>query len=123
MKSRSASTWVFLGVLANLIAVGCGGSYGSSHPVSVVITSPASAPSIQQGQTISITASVSYDSSSKGITWSLTGQGSLTNQTSTSVTYNAPALVSSNIMATVTATSVARSRVIWVETTFSPPRS
>ena len=126
MKSRSASTWVFLGVLANLIAVGCGGSYGSLHPVSVVITSPASAPSIQQGQTVSITASVSYDSSSKGITWSLTGQGSLTNQTSTSVTYNAPALVSSNIMATVTATSVAdpsKSASITITVQLPPPHT
>jgi hypothetical protein len=96
-------------VASIIILPACGGGGGHPPPltVSVAITSPASAPTIQQGQTVNITATVTNDTGNKGVTWSLSGQGSLSAQTSTTVTYNAPASVSSNIVATVTATSVA----------------
>lgn len=85
-----------------------GGSGGSgSNPIAVTITSPTSSPTIQMGQTVNITASVANDSSNQGVTWSVSGGGTLSNQTATSVTYNAPATVSANITATVTATSAA----------------
>lgn len=41
-----------------------------------------------------------------GVTWSMTGAGALTNQTSHSVQYNAPLTVPLNPSVTVTATSV-----------------
>lgn len=97
-------------VASIIILPACG---GGGHPppppppISVAITSPATAPTIQQGQTVNITAAVTNDAGNKGVTWSLSGQGSLSAQTSTTVTYNAPASVSSNIVATVSATSVA----------------
>ena len=107
MRRHFVSACALLGILSVLFAVGCGGNGPSSPPISVAITSPASPPTIEQGQTVNLVASVSSDMSSKGVTWSLTGQGSLTNQTSTSVTYTSPASVSSNFTATVTATSAA----------------
>ncbi|HLW82833.1 MAG TPA: hypothetical protein VKS20_12425 [Candidatus Acidoferrales bacterium] len=98
-------------VTSVIILPACGGGGGHPppppSPISVAITSPASAPTIQQGQTVNITATLTNDTGNKGVTWSLSGQGSLSAQTSTTVTYNAPGSVTSNIVATVTATSVA----------------
>jgi hypothetical protein len=97
-------------VASIIILPACGGGGNPPPPpppISVAITSPASAPTIQQGQTVNISATVTHDTGNKGVTWSLSGQGSLSGQTSTTVTYNAPASVGSNIVATVTATSVA----------------
>lgn len=86
-----------------------------SPVTSVAIISPSSAQTIDQGQTVNITASVyvSRAGTSQNVTWLLVGAcsgtacGSLTNQTGTSVTYNAPASVPSNLRVTVRATSVA----------------
>jgi hypothetical protein len=90
--------------------VGCG---GNGTPVGVPITivlSPSSA-SINAGQSKNILATVSNDPSNKGVSWTLSGVGTLTNSTTTSVTYNAPASVASSSVAAVTATSVANSSV------------
>ena len=99
-------------ILCACFSTGCGG--GGATAVSVVL-SPSSAQSVQQGQTVSIVAAVTNDLSNKGVTWSLSGAGctgagcgALTNQTTTSATYNAPASVPSNLTVTVTATSVAQ---------------
>ncbi len=63
-------------------------------------------------QTLSITASVANDPSNAGVTWSLgSSVGSLSSQTTTSVTYVAPSAVSSSTTATITATSVANTGV------------
>jgi hypothetical protein len=110
MKNLWPNLCLFLMVAAAIILPACGGGGHTPPPppvISVAITSPASAPTIQQGQSVSnITATVTNDSANKGVTWSLSGAGSLSAQTSTTVTYNAPASVSSNIVVTVTATSV-----------------
>jgi hypothetical protein len=112
-----------IGLTFCLAVIGCSSNKSGSNPgsngngsgnsgtpaISVSITSPASAPTIQQGQTVNITAAVANDSANKGVTWSLSGQGTLSGQTSTAVTYNAPATVTSNTTVTVTATSVADS--------------
>jgi hypothetical protein len=101
---------VFLSLLAAVLVSGCA---SSGPPVSVSL-SPSSTQSVQQGQTVSISAIVPNDLSNKGVTWSLSGTGctgtacgSLTNQTATSLTYNAPTAIPSNLTVTVTATSVA----------------
>lgn len=88
-----------------LLLVACGGG-GSHPPVITVSISPSSAQTIDQGQTVALTASVANDSTTAGVTWSLTGGGALSSNTTTSVTYTAPASGASNISATVTATSV-----------------
>jgi large repetitive protein len=68
---------------------------------------------LDQGQKASITALVTNDSKNEGVTWSVSGsngsQGTLSGQTTTSVTYNAPSSVASAFTATVTATSIANS--------------
>ena len=102
-----------LGVLA-CVVTGCGTS--ASSTISVSIMSPASAQTIDQGQTVGVTASVSSSNAStinQGVMWSISGSGctgaacgSLTNQTATSVTYNAPSSVLSNTVVSVVATSV-----------------
>lgn len=110
MKSFLRSPVVFLSFWAVFFIGGCysSSSNSSSSPISVSL-SPSAPQSVDQGQTINITASVmgsSGYSSGNGMTWSLSGAGSLANQTATSVTYDAPASVSMPEAATVTATSV-----------------
>ncbi|MHB8499605.1 MAG: beta strand repeat-containing protein [Candidatus Acidiferrales bacterium] len=83
---------------------GCGGS--SAPPAVTISLSPATAQSIDDGQSINVVATVANDSLAKGVSWSLNGVGALAGQTTTSVTYNAPASGAA-ATATITATSVA----------------
>ena len=106
-----------LAILSSVVflafAVGCGGSGGgSSTPVGVSTTvsiSPAAGLSLTPGGNVSITATVSTGASNTGVTWGLQGPGTLTNQTSTSVTYVAPSTASSDQDVVVTATAAANS--------------
>ena len=94
---------------------GCGGGGNSTPaaPLSISLSVRAANPSIDQGQTTTVTATVSNDSSSKGVTWSVTCNvaacGSVAPQATSSdaaATYTAPA---NGAKVTVTATSVADS--------------
>ncbi|MGH8254363.1 MAG: putative Ig domain-containing protein [Steroidobacteraceae bacterium] len=73
-----------------------------------VLTNPIGASTqLQPGGTVAFTATVSADTSNKGVTWTLTGVGALSNITTTGATYTAPA--SGVIGATtpvITATSI-----------------
>ncbi|HSZ62495.1 MAG TPA: putative Ig domain-containing protein [Terriglobales bacterium] len=108
MKRVTAAT--FLSALISFLTLiiltlglsGCGGS--STAGIGVALTS--SSTGIDQGQTASITALVTNDSKSAGVSWSVSGGGTLSGQTTTSATYNAPASVASAFTATVTATSI-----------------
>jgi hypothetical protein len=95
----------FIAALSGCSSVGSG--------VSVSLSS--SATTIQQGKTLTVTATVTNGSttgsSNAGVTWSLSGPGELSNISTTSVTYSAPATVSANTTATVTATSVVNTNV------------
>jgi hypothetical protein len=71
-----------------------------------VSISPSATQSLDQGQSLGFTASVSNDSSNAGVTWTVSGGGTLTNSTTTGVTYTAPATVSSVTTAMLTAASV-----------------
>jgi hypothetical protein len=100
---RSLSIVSIVGSLVFLVA--CGGS-GTPSGVPITVSLAPSAPqTINAGATLNITATVANDSTNSGVTWTLSGVGSLTNITTTSVTYNAPASVSNNTVVTVTATS------------------
>ena len=100
---------LFLAVLQ----ASCGGG-GSSignggNGIVVTISSPVGSPGIDQGQSVDITASVSGDSA--GVTWSIVKTvggtiGTLSNASSTGVTYNAPSTIASLTQVTVKATSV-----------------
>ncbi len=75
-------------------------------PINVSL-SPTQPFSMDQNTTQLITATANNDPSSAGVTWSsLTGAGSLSGSTSTTITYNAPVTISSTSIATFTATSV-----------------
>jgi dienelactone hydrolase len=78
-------------------------------PASVVSVSPDTA-TVPAGSNQTFTATVQYDSGQKGVTWKISpasGAGTLSNITSTSVTYNAPAgPPPSDVAVTITATSV-----------------
>lgn len=102
--------------VASLCALGCN---ESRKPV-VVSLSPSASQTIDEGQSLSITAGLVNDSGSKGVSWTSSGPGSLTKQTSISVVYVAPSPAQATISkarpaatpsatqgsATVTATSL-----------------
>jgi len=90
-----------------LFVIGCGST--PAKPTVGVGISPAGPVTMEQGGTASLTATVTNDTASEGVTWSLSGAGSLTGNTTTAVTYNAPASVTAASVATVKATSVADS--------------
>ena len=90
----------------------CGSSSAPATPQVSVAISPSTQQSIDQGKTVSFTATVANDTSSAGVTWSLTGTGctgaacgALSGTTTTAVTYTAPASVSADLTVSVTATS------------------
>ncbi|MGA3104703.1 MAG: FG-GAP-like repeat-containing protein [Terriglobales bacterium] len=102
-RVRSCGVALFVVAMAGVIS-GCG---SSSPPISVSL-SPSSAQAIDQSQTVVVTATVTNDPASRGVAWTLTGPGSLSNPTGPAVTYNSPTTsISSAEQATVTATSVA----------------
>ena len=82
----------------------------STGPITITL-SPTTPPVINAGQSQDITATLANDKNHQGVTWSLTGPGNLTGQTTTSVTYVAPMGISIEATATVTATSVATTTV------------
>jgi len=97
--------------LIALFVCGCGG--GAKKVISVAI-SPSAQTKIDAGQTISFSTTVTNDSASKGVTWSISGTscsgaacGSLANSTTSSVTYVAPTSVSASMSVSILATSVA----------------
>src|ERR1019366_6102517 len=109
---KRATVAVLLSGLFALLTLGlsgCGSSSSTPAAIGVGLT-PSGAKSIDQAQTVPITAAVTNDSKSAGVTWTVSGtngsQGTLTNPTTTSVTYNTPGSVTSAFTATVTATSV-----------------
>ena len=109
---RKGLVLIGIPLLAGICLSGCGGGgssggssgSGGSGVTSVSITSPAS--SVDGADSITLTATVANDNHSDGVTWSLNGVGTLSNQTTTSVTYTAPAATSVAQQATVMAVSV-----------------
>jgi len=99
---KKISLGIFLAVLA--VLSGCGG--GGAKPVVVTLSSP-SPQAVDYGQTLAFTATVTNDAMTKGVTWTLTGTGTLTGQTATGVTYVAPA--PGGAMATTSGTLTATS--------------
>ncbi len=96
-----------LGVLAVLALIWVTGCGGKSKPISVAINTAAS--TVDGTDTVTFTATVTNDKNSDGVTWALSGPGALSSQSTTSVTYTAPAATSAAQTATITATSAADS--------------
>jgi hypothetical protein len=81
---------------------GCG---SSSKPVSIAL-SPASA-TVDATDTVALTANVTNDKNAAGVSWSVSGGGTLSNTSLTAATYTAPAASSTPLSVTVTAQSIA----------------
>jgi hypothetical protein len=97
----SASTWLVAVTFLALVGLsGC-----ANPPKSVTVS--AAATTVDPNDTTTLTATVTNDSGSKGVTWSVSGAGALSTQASTSATYTAPAATNAPQSATITATSVA----------------
>jgi hypothetical protein len=71
--------------------------------------------SLNPGATVTITATLTHDTNNQGVTWTLSGPGQLSGNTTTSVVYTAPANISTAATATVTATSIANSSITATE--------
>jgi len=100
-----------LGILVwALVFAGCSGSNSLT-----VTLSPASGQTLNPGATVTITATLTNDKNNQGVTWTLSGLGQLSGNTTTSVVYTAPSTVSANTTATITATSVANTSVTATE--------
>ena len=93
---------ISISIVAALCLSGCG---GSSKTVGVAVT--ASASTVDATDAVTLTATVTNDKNAGGVTWSVSGGGTLSNTTTTSATYTAPAASSTALTVTVTATSVA----------------
>src|SRR5579864_6285037 len=100
---RMRPRWVaaYVGAMV-MVAGGC----SSSPPISISL-SPSAPQAIDQNQNVGITATLANAGSSKGVSWSLAGPGSLSNSTGLTVAYASPANLTSSQQATVTATSIA----------------
>jgi len=101
-----------------LFAVGCGGGSGTGpggdvQGITIDVTSPSGPAAVDAGIVLPIVVKIENDSSNSGVTWSVAAQqkgdpsGTLSDATSTSVTYNPPAGITAAVQVTVRATSVA----------------
>jgi hypothetical protein len=106
------SLTLILAALTTVLAA-CSSSKASSitgpvgTSVGVALSSSTGSTQLQQGASLVLTATVSSDPTSAGVTWTLNGQGTLLNVTSTSVTYQAPTGISGTTSPILTATSIA----------------
>jgi hypothetical protein len=98
-------------LIAGLLLSGCGG--GSINSASVAVTASASVAvtasptTVDATDAVSLTAAVANDKNAAGVTWTVSGGGTLSNTTTTAATYTAPAASNAALTVTVTATSVA----------------
>ncbi|MDR3726304.1 MAG: putative Ig domain-containing protein [Terracidiphilus sp.] len=91
-----------LAIFAAFSLSGCG---GGSKPVGVAVS--ASATTVDATNSVTLTATVTNDKNAAGVSWSVSGGGTLSNQTTTSATYTAPSTNAASLSVTVTATSIA----------------
>ena len=118
MRGASLVILISGSLLAAALVAGCGGT--SSAPISVQVS--AASTQTDQGFTVAVTATLKNDTSGQGVSWALSGPGSLANQSATSVTYDAPPSVMASATATITATSNADgSKSGSVQITVNPP--
>lgn len=107
---RSFLVFALVGSLVWLVGCGGGGTPVGVTKVTVSLT-PSSAQTIKAGATLPIVATVANDPTGSGVSWSLSSNFSLLNETTSSATYSAPSSLTSNQTVTVTATSIADTSV------------
>jgi dienelactone hydrolase len=107
-KTRLSLAGILVALAFALSNFGCGGGQAASLPITVML-SPATA-TVDSSGIQQFTATVTNDPTNKGVTWTISpasGAGTLSNMTSTSATYTAPASPASTLSVTITATAVA----------------
>lgn len=93
---------------ASLIAsIGCG---KSSSPAPSVTISPGGTVTLDAGQSINFTASVTNDGTTSGVSWATLQNGTLTNSTNFATTYAAPATLTGSYTSSVIATSLSNAK-------------
>ena len=108
---RSARALLWLG--ATLAMAAC--SNNSNRAITaqvgvdtgVALTTAGSVTSLLTGQTLGLGATVENASNAAGVSWSVTGVGTLTDLTPTTATFVAPTTVTGSATALITATSIA----------------
>ena len=105
LRTLFASLKRFFAVAPLVLAILVAGCNNSSPKISITL-SPTSPQNANGGQVIMVSATLMHDTKAAGVTWSLTGPGALSGQTTTAVTYTAPATIAAAGTATITATSV-----------------
>lgn len=106
MRQLRALSSLGVGILVwALVFAGCSGSN------TITITLATTATSLNPGQTATITATLTNDTDNQGVSWTLSGPGSLSGNTTTSVVYTAPTSIATSTTATITATSVANTSI------------
>ena len=106
MRQLRALSSLGVGILVwALVFAGCSGSN------TITITLTTTATSLNPGQTATITSTLTNDTNNQGVTWTLSGPGSLSGNTTTSVVYTAPTSIATSTTATITATSVANTTI------------
>ena len=91
-------------------ATGCSNNKGYTPTSTVgtgVVLSASGTTSLTPGGSVILGATVLNDVNSQGVTWALSGPGTLSAATTTQVTYFAPATLNGTTTATITATSIA----------------
>jgi hypothetical protein len=108
---RSARALFWLGATLALAACSNNSNRALTAQVGVdtgvALTTAGSATSLLTSQTLALGATVENASNTAGVTWSVTGVGTLENITATTATFVAPASVTGSATALITATSVA----------------
>jgi hypothetical protein len=102
---RVAGLSILFVLIVMALMTACGGSKKTVPPAIAVSLTPSARVALDEGQTKNLSATVTNDAKNGGVSWSLSGAGTLSSQTTTSVTYNAPTS-GGTTSATVTATSV-----------------
>jgi hypothetical protein len=106
MFDRKFSSLLLVSVLVSFVFLiaftGCGGGSPAVGPVTVT----ANAATVDGADTTTLSATVTNDRNSAGVTWTTSG-GTLSGSTTTSTTFTAPGATSSAQTITVTATSIA----------------
>ena len=98
---RKSFALVCLLLVGGMLLSGC----GAINSPSVAVT--ASGITVDATDAVTLTAAVTDDTNSAGVTWTVTGGGTLSNTTTSAATYTAPAASSTALTVTVTATSIA----------------
>jgi hypothetical protein len=98
---------------------GCGAN-SAPAPIAVTLSSGAT-QALDQGQSVTITATVANDSTSKGVTWSLaSGPGAIASQTTTAVTYNANGASGSAVITATSVTDITKTFTVTITVTAVP---